>query len=80
MPRSLGALSPAEVAYSSTTSPISARAKPERRAGELVASLRYGRIENILEGGLHAYLTSFISRINDIGDRIASDFLLPVTA
>jgi len=50
-----------------------------RRAGELAASLRFGRIEDVLETGLHNYLTRFITRINDIGDRIATDFLLPVT-
>ncbi|MDO6387815.1 MULTISPECIES: alpha-E domain-containing protein [unclassified Uliginosibacterium] len=52
----------------------------QRRAGELAASLRYGRIEDVLEGGLHQYLTKFITRINDVGNRIATDFLMPVTA
>ncbi len=52
----------------------------QRRSGELAASLRYGRIEDVLETGLHQYLTRFIIRINDIGNRIASDFLLPATA
>ncbi|MBS1209974.1 MAG: hypothetical protein H6R19_2372, partial [Proteobacteria bacterium] len=55
-------------------------AETQRRAGELAASLRFGRIEDVLETGLHNYLTRFITRINDIGDRIATDFLLPVTA
>jgi uncharacterized alpha-E superfamily protein len=51
-----------------------------RRAGELASSLKYGRIEDILETGVHEYLTRFISRVNDIGNRLAADFLLPVTA
>jgi uncharacterized alpha-E superfamily protein len=51
----------------------------QRRAGELASSLRYGRIEDVLEAGLHQYLTKFITRINDIGNRIAADFLVPVT-
>ncbi|WP_026259111.1 alpha-E domain-containing protein [Uliginosibacterium gangwonense] len=50
-----------------------------RRAGELASGLRYGRIDDVLEAGLHAYLTRFIERINDLGNRIASDFLLPIT-
>ncbi|MEN3112866.1 alpha-E domain-containing protein [Uliginosibacterium paludis] len=52
----------------------------QRRAGELASSLKYGRIEDILETGVHEYLTRFIIRINDIGNRLAADFLLPVTA
>ncbi len=54
-------------------------AETQRRAGELASSLRYGRIEDVLETGLHNYLTRFIVRINDLGNRIASDFLLPIT-
>ena len=55
-------------------------AETQRRAGELASSLRYGRIEDVLEGGLHEFLTRFIVRINDIGNRIAADFLMPVSA
>ena len=46
-----------------------------RRAGRLRSDLQYGRIDEILDDGLHAYLTRFLNRINDIGDRIARDFL-----
>jgi uncharacterized alpha-E superfamily protein len=46
-----------------------------RRAGRLRSDLQYGRIDEILDDGLHAYLTRFLNRINDIGDRIAKDFL-----
>ena len=48
-----------------------------RRAGELASRLRYGRIEEVLEGGLHRFLTTFISHVDDLGNRIASDFLIP---
>lgn len=48
-----------------------------RRAGELASGLRYGRIEDVLESGLHEFLTSFISRVDELGDRIAADFLVP---
>jgi uncharacterized alpha-E superfamily protein len=41
----------------------------------LSSDLQYGRIDEILDDGLHAYLTRFLNRINDIGDRIARDFL-----
>ena len=46
-----------------------------RRAGRLRSDLQYGRIDESLDDGLHAYLTLFLNRINDIGDRIARDFL-----
>ena len=50
----------------------------QRRAGRLLAELRYGRIEEILATGLHAYLTQFLDRVNELGSRISRDFLLPV--
>jgi len=52
----------------------------ERRAGELHSSLRFGRIEDIFDIGLHDYLTAFLGKTADLGDRIARDFLLPVSA
>jgi uncharacterized alpha-E superfamily protein len=52
----------------------------ERRAGLLQADLRYGRIDTILEEGLHAYLKRFLQRVNDLGDRISRDFLVPLAA
>jgi uncharacterized alpha-E superfamily protein len=52
----------------------------ERRAGLLRAELRYGRIEDILQRGLHGYLTGFLERIADLGGRISQDFLVPLAA
>jgi uncharacterized alpha-E superfamily protein len=52
----------------------------ERRAGQLQADLHYGRIDAILAQGLHAYLTNFLQRVNDLGDRISRDFLVPLAA
>jgi uncharacterized alpha-E superfamily protein len=49
----------------------------ERRAGQLRADLGYGRVDVILHGGLHAYLTNFLQRVNDLGNRISRDFLVP---
>ncbi len=49
----------------------------QRLAGKLCAELRYGRIDEILDTGLHAYLTQFLDRVNDLGGRIGRAFLLP---
>jgi uncharacterized alpha-E superfamily protein len=51
-----------------------------RRAGRLQSDLRYGRIDEILATGLHAYLTQFLDRVNDLGAGIGRDFLVPVAA
>jgi uncharacterized alpha-E superfamily protein len=50
----------------------------ERRAGRLRAELQYGRIDEILSGGMHAWLSRFLDRVNDLGARIGKDFLVPV--
>ncbi|MCB1975276.1 MAG: alpha-E domain-containing protein, partial [Burkholderiaceae bacterium] len=47
----------------------------ERRAGRLLADLQYGRIDEILATGLHAFLTQFLDRVNDLGAGIGRDFL-----
>jgi len=49
-----------------------------RRAGLLRAELQYGRIDDILDTGLHVFLTSFLKRVNDLGQRISQDFLVPL--
>jgi uncharacterized alpha-E superfamily protein len=51
-------------------------AETERRAGELHASLRFGRIEDIFELGLHEYLVQFMGRTRDLGERVSRDFLV----
>jgi uncharacterized alpha-E superfamily protein len=48
-----------------------------RHAGKLRAELQYGHIEEILANGLHAFLTQFLDRVNDLGARISRDFLIP---
>jgi uncharacterized alpha-E superfamily protein len=50
----------------------------QRKAGRLLADLRYGRIDEILATGLHAYLTQFLDRVNELGAGISRDFLVPV--
>ncbi|MDH5539987.1 MAG: alpha-E domain-containing protein [Rhizobacter sp.] len=51
-----------------------------RRAGRLEADLHYGRIDEILATGLHAFLTQFLERVGNLGVGISRDFLVPVTA
>ena len=47
-----------------------------RRAGKLRAELQYGVISEILANGLHAFLTQFLDRVNDLGMGISRDFLI----
>lgn len=51
-----------------------------RRAGRLRADLQFGRIDEILATGLHAFLTQFLDRVGDLGLGISRDFLVPVNA
>jgi uncharacterized alpha-E superfamily protein len=51
-----------------------------RRAERLRADVLYGRIDEILATGLHAYLTQFLDRVGDLGVGISRDFLVPVAA
>ncbi|MBR0564610.1 alpha-E domain-containing protein [Azoarcus sp. L1K30] len=54
-------------------------AETERQAGELEAQLRFGRIEDIVRGGLHSYTMRLLDRVQSLGNRIADDFLVPVS-
>jgi uncharacterized alpha-E superfamily protein len=47
-----------------------------RRAGRLEADLRYGRIDEILSTGLHAFLTQFLANVGELGVGISKDFLV----
>ena len=51
-----------------------------RRAGRLRSDLRYGRIDEIMATGLHAYLTHLLDRVADLGVGISRDFLVPMAA
>ena len=48
-----------------------------RQAGILHARLHYARVGDILEQGLHNWLTDFMDSIYQIGDGISRDFLVP---
>jgi uncharacterized alpha-E superfamily protein len=52
-------------------------ADTERRAGRLRSDLEFGRIDEVFATGIHAYLTNFLDRVNDIGAGISRDFLVP---
>jgi len=48
-----------------------------RRAGEMHAMLHFARMEEITAAGLPQFLKQFLSKLQDLGSRIASDFLVP---
>jgi uncharacterized alpha-E superfamily protein len=50
-----------------------------RRAGKLHSELRYARIDEILANGLHAFLTQFLDRVNELGAHLSREFLVPAT-
>ncbi|WP_374681131.1 alpha-E domain-containing protein [Accumulibacter sp.] len=55
----------------------SASAETQRKAGLLHAKLHFARIDDVLAGGLHEFLTDFMDCIYEIGAGISHDFLLP---
>ena len=48
-----------------------------RHAGRLRADLRWAQIDEVLATGLHAFLTQFLDRVNQLGALISRDFLVP---
>jgi len=48
----------------------------QRLAGELHASLKFGRIDRIVAGGLHAFLDGFLRRSNELAAQIQRDFMM----
>jgi uncharacterized alpha-E superfamily protein len=78
MPRSLARCM--KEVYTNLRTVANARSdETERRAGELEATLRFGRIDDIVRSGLHEYVVRLLSRLQDLGNRIADDFLVPVS-
>jgi len=51
----------------------------QRRAGKLRSDLQYARIDEILANGLHAFLTQFLDRVNELGAHLSREFLVPTT-
>ncbi len=79
MPRSLAACMN-EVVLNLEAVANEQSAETLRRAGRLRSDLKYGRIDEILATGLHAYLTQFLDRVGDLGVGISRDFLVPIPA
>jgi uncharacterized alpha-E superfamily protein len=79
MPRSLAA-SLQEVVSNLKLVTDDGNSETARRAGKLWADLQYARIDEILATGLHAYLTQFLDRVNELGACISRDFLVPATS
>lgn len=52
-------------------------AETVRRAGEMHAMLRFMRMEDITTMGVPRFLERFLARLCGLGERIASDFLVP---
>ncbi|MEN9865318.1 MAG: hypothetical protein RL748_908 [Pseudomonadota bacterium] len=77
MPRSLHACMEAVQANLKDLSNKSS-ADTERLAGKMLAELQFGRIEEVLESGLHDYLVHFFEQIFELGNRISRDFLVPL--
>jgi uncharacterized alpha-E superfamily protein len=77
MPRSLAACTQ-EVVVNLKLVANDQSAETLRRAGRLHADLEFGRIDEILATGLHAYLTQFLDRVNELGAGISRDFLVAV--
>ena len=78
MPRSLlGCLN--EVMHTLAMVTSDASSETQRRAGKLRADLQFARIDEILATGLHAFLTQFQDRVNELGAHISREFLVPAT-
>ena len=75
MPRSLHACM-REVVYILKAVAHDGALDSQRKAGRLLADLQYSRIDEILDTGLHAYLTQFLDRVNQRGGMIAQDYLV----
>jgi uncharacterized alpha-E superfamily protein len=76
MPRSLVACVAAVVSNLNAVSNEHSK-DTERFAGKLHATLHFARIEDIFEQGLHGFLTNFMVCIEELGQRVSCDFLLP---
>lgn len=50
--------------------------EPHRLAGELHARLKYGRIEDVMQHGLHEFLAEYVDSTVGLGDEIARFYLM----
>ena len=78
MPRSLlGCLNEVMNNLAMVTSDVNSETR--RRAGKLRSDLQYAKIDEILANGLHAFLTQFLDRVNELGSQLSREFLVPTT-
>ncbi len=75
MPRSLHACLEEVVSNLSMVSD-NLRSDTLHKAGKLLSELKFGRIDEIMDTGLHAFLTQYLDRVNVIGESISADFLV----
>ncbi|MEI7571451.1 MAG: alpha-E domain-containing protein, partial [Alcaligenaceae bacterium] len=75
MPRSLHACLEEVVSNLSMVSD-NLRSETLHKAGKLLSELKFGRIAEIMDTGLHAFLTQYLDRVNVIGESISADFLV----
>jgi len=76
MPRSL--LRCSKELYSNLKSVANGQSgETERRAGEMHAMLHFARMQEITRNGLPAFIAHYLESLRDLGDRVASDFLVP---
>ena len=75
MPRSLHACME-EVVSNLSIDSDNLRSGTQHKAGKLLSELKFGQIEEIMETGLHAFLTQYLDKVNMIGESISSDFLV----
>ena len=75
MPRSLHACLE-EVVSNLTMVSDNPRSETLHKAGKLLSELKFGRIDEIMDTGLHAFLTQYLDRVNVIGESISADFLV----
>ena len=75
MPRSLHACLE-EVVNNLSMVSDNPRSETLHKAGKLLSELKFGRIDEIMDTGLHAFLTQYLDRVNVIGESISADFLV----
>ena len=46
----------------------------EKQMGRLLSDLQFISVEEVIKHGMHEYLKSFQSHINDVGNRIYDDY------
>jgi uncharacterized alpha-E superfamily protein len=52
----------------------------QRLAGQLLARLRYGRIQDIIAEGLHEYLTDYLESMHELSVQVQKSFFAPTLA